>query len=258
MTATDKQQAHAVPASRPYFYVWAAATCVAVAFLGFTPTYFSPLLRGAFTAHPIVHIHGLVFFSWTLFFTYQSWLVASGRPTRHREVGLIGISLATAMSFLGLLVAISSANRAAAAGQIEAAKDFMIVPVTGIATFAILFACAIYYLRKIEIHKRLMLIATASILDAAVARWFLTFLAPPLPPGVTVAVPPVGVALPPAFIVDLIIVAGMVYDWRTRGKPHPVYFIAGGAVLVQQILRLPLSTTPAWDGIAAWLMGVMG
>ncbi len=258
MTTTSNDLAYAVQADRSYFYVWAAAACVAVAFLGFTPTYFAPLTRGTFAAHPIIHIHGMVFFSWTLFFTYQSWLVASGKPMRHRDVGLIGISLATAMTFLGLLAAISSANRAAAAGQFEAAKDFMIVPVSGIVMFAILFACAIYYSRRIEIHKRLMLMATSSILDAAVARWFLTFLAPPLPPGVTVAVPPVGVALPPAFIVDLIIVAGMVYDWRTRGKPHPVYFIAGGAVLVQQILRLPLSTTPAWDDIAAWLMGVMG
>ncbi len=240
-----------------YFYVWSALTCVVVAFLGFTPTYFAPLARGSFGASPIVHIHAMVFFSWTLFFTYQAWLVANGRTMRHRDVGLIGISFATAMTFLGLLVAVASAARAGALGFLSEAKHFMVVPVTGIGMFAVLFAFAIANVKNKEVHKRLMLVATASILDAAVARWFLTFLAPPLAPGAS-PVPPVGVALAPALLVDLIIIAGIIHDWRTRGRPHPVYLIAGGAVLVQQFLRVPISTTAVWDGIAVWLMHVAG
>lgn len=239
------------------FYVWSALACVAVAFLGFTPTYFAPLARGSFSAHPIVHIHGIVFFSWTLFFAYQSWLAASGRTMRHRDVGLIGISFATAMTFLGLMVAVESAARAGGLGFLSEGKRFMVVPFAGIVTFAVLFAFAVAYAKKKEVHKRLMLVATASILDAAVARWFLTFLAPPPAPGAS-PVPPVGVALPPALLVDLFIVAGIIYDWRTRGRPHPAYLLAGGAVLVQQLLRLPVSTTAAWDAVAVWLMHLSG
>ena len=240
-----------------YFYVWCALGCAVVAFLGFTPTYFAPLVRGSFSASPIVHIHGIVFFSWTLFFTYQAWLVANGRTMRHRDVGLIGISLATAMTFLGLLVAVASATRAGALGFLGDAKHFMIVPVAGISTFAVLFAIAIANVKNKEVHKRLMLVATASILDAAVARWFLTFLAPPPAPGAS-PVPPVNVAIGPALLVDLFIIAGIVHDWRTRGRPHPAYLIAGGAVLAQQLLRAPISTTAAWDGIAAWLLHLAG
>jgi hypothetical protein len=77
----------AVQARSSYFHVWSALTCAAVAFLGFTPTYFAPLTQGSFRANPIVHIHGIVFFSWTLFFTYQAWLVANGRTMRYRDVG---------------------------------------------------------------------------------------------------------------------------------------------------------------------------
>ena len=47
------------------FYTWMATACVAVAFLGFIPTYFQPLAAGAFKANPVVHLHGLVFFAWT-------------------------------------------------------------------------------------------------------------------------------------------------------------------------------------------------
>ena len=256
MTTTSTAQS-TVQVRSSQFYFWTALTCVAVAFLGFTPTYFKPLAQGSFAAHPIVHIHALVFFSWTLFFAFQAWLVANGRTVRHREIGLIGISLATAMVFLGLLVAIDSATRGGNLGFLSQAKQFMVLPVTGIATFAVLFAFAIAYVKNKDVHKRLMLVATASILDAAVARWFLTFLAPPVAPGDS-PIPPVAIALPPALLVDLIIVAGIVHDWRTRGRPHPAYLIAGGAVLIQQLLRVPISTTAAWDGIAVWLMHVSG
>jgi len=180
-----------------YFYVWSALACAAVAFLGFVPTYFAPLARGSFSASPIVHIHGIVFFSWTLFFTYQTWLVANGRTMRHRDVGLIGISFATAMTFLGLLVAVASAARAGSLGFLSEAKQFMVVPVAGITTFAVLFAFAIANVTHKEVHKRLMLVATASILDAGIARLFFTFLAPPLAPG-SAPVPPVGPTLPAA------------------------------------------------------------
>lgn len=257
MTTNAATLPGAAAARSSHFYLWSALACAAVAFLGFTPTYFAPLARGAFNASTIVHIHGIVFFSWTLFFVYQSRLAGTGRITRHRDVGLIGISLATAMTFLGLLVAVASANRAGALGFLNEAKQFMIVPVAGIVTFAVLFGFAIAYVKHKDIHKRLMLVATASILDAAIARWFLTFLAPPPVPGAS-PVPPVGVAIPPALLCDLFIVAGIVHDWRTRGRPHPVYLIAGAAVLAEQLLRAPISTTVMWDHIATWLMHVTG
>lgn len=247
----------AAQAPGSYFYVWSALACVVVAFLGFAPTYFAPLAQGSFRAHPIVHIHGIVFLSWTLFFTYQAWLVANGRTIRHRDVGLIGISFATAMTFLGLMVAVDAVARNGALGFLNEAKAFMVVPVAGIVTFAVLFAFAIANVKNKEVHKRLMLVATASILDAAVARWFLTFLAPPLAPGAS-PVPTVNLALPPALLVDLIIVAGIIRDWRTRGRPHPAYLIAGAGVLVQQLLRAPISTTAVWDRIAVWLLHVTG
>lgn len=247
----------AVEVRHTYFYVWTAWCFVAVAFLGFTPTYFAPLLRGAFQAAPIVHIHASVFFLWTLLYAWQAWLVASGRTLRHREFGLLGISVATAMTLLGLMVAVAAAERVAALGFLQEGKAFMIVPVSGILTFAVLFALAIGNIQHKDVHKRLMLVATASMLDAPVARWFLTFLAPPLAPGAA-PVPPVEVTLMPALLVDLFIIVGIIHDWRSRGRPHPVYLIAGAGVLVQQLLRAPLSTTAAWDGIAGWLMHVAG
>ena len=40
----------------------------------------------------------LLFFAWSLYFAFQSWLAASGKIARHRAIGVIGVSLATAMT----------------------------------------------------------------------------------------------------------------------------------------------------------------
>src|SRR3954470_15883580 len=119
-----------------YFYFYMALSFAAVAFIGFAPTYWMPMAKGTFQAAPVYHLHGLIFFSWTLFFIFQTWLAASGQTLRHRSVGLIGISLATAMIFFGILISILSVRRDTIAGMGDAARTFMIVPLTDIALFA--------------------------------------------------------------------------------------------------------------------------
>ena len=230
-----------------YFYAYMAIACMAAAFLGFAPTYWLPLARGTFSANPIVHVHGLVFSAWTVFVVYQTWLAASGRLLRHRAAGLIGVSFATAMTILGTLAAINQMKSAAALGLAEAGRTFAIVPLGSIAFFAVVIAFALGNVRRPEWHKRLMVVATVSILDAAVARWFLVFLAPPDAAGP----PPVDVDLAPALITCVLIMIGIVHDWRTRGRPHAAYLIGVGSLVGLKFLQVPLSTTWAWQSVAA-------
>jgi hypothetical protein len=242
--------AAAAPAAQFYFNM--ALACAAVAFLGFAPTYFLPLAKGSLSATPVIHIHGVLFFAWTLFFVFQSWLAASGRVMRHRSVGMIGISLATAMTIFGFLVGVGAMKRSAAIGQADEGIAFVIVPWSGVLFFAIVVAIGIAMVRRPEVHKRLMLLASISILDAAVARWFLTFLAPPGPPGP----PPVVVTIPPAFVAYLLLVVAMVHDWRTRGRPHKVYVIGGLVLVAIKILNLPISATHAWHSFAGGILAM--
>lgn len=235
-----------------YFYVYMAATCAGVAFVGFAPTYWLPVAAGTFAARPIMHVHGIVFFSWTVFFVFQTWLAASGRVQRHRSIGMIGISFATAMTILGVLAAIALMQNAAAQGLADAGKAFAIVPIISIIFFAITIITAIANIRRPELHKRLMLLAAISILDAPIARWFLTFLAPSGPPGP----PPVAVDIPPSLVAFLLLVIAMVFDGRTRGRPHPVYSAGSGLFLALKFLQAPASETAAWHAIATWLLAL--
>jgi hypothetical protein len=164
MTALiDDVRARAI-ASSPgrYFYFYMALPCMAVAFLGFAPTYWLPLASGSFSSTPVVHFHGLLFFTWTLYFAFQTWLAASGRTARHRTMGMIGVSLATAMTIFGFLVAVNAMKRSAAIGQLDAGIAFAIVPLSGILFFAVVFGLAVANTGRPETHKRLMLLAGIS------------------------------------------------------------------------------------------------
>ena len=252
-TLTDINSPRAFAQSQTgYFYFYMALACVAVAFLGFAPTYFVPLASRSFSASPVVHFHGLLFFAWTIFFAFQTWLAASGKITRHRTIGMIGVSMATAMTVFGFLVAVNAMKRSAAIGQTNEGIAFAVVPLSGILFFAVVFILAVAAVKRPETHKRLMLLAGISLLDAAVGRWFLTFLAPPGPLGP----PPVPVTIPPAFVAYLLLVVAIIFDWRTRGRPHPVYVYGGAALIAVKLLNWPISVTPLWHSFAGGILAL--
>jgi len=242
--------------SGPQFYVRMAAACVAVAVIGFAPTYWLPLFRGTLDVPRIAHVHAAVFYGWTLLFLLQTRLASARKVPRHRAWGVFGVALATTMCFVGMAAAITSLKQSTADGFGDAVRAFTIVPVSGIVFFAVLFTVALLKVKQLETHKRLMLVATVSLLQAAVGRWFVIFLAPASIGAGPVGPPPVFVTVMPGLVSDLLIVAAMVHDRRAIGRVHPVYWIAGGALVAVQVLRVPLSTTAAWTHIANWLLTV--
>jgi hypothetical protein len=111
-------------AQRERFYVRMATACLEVAVIGFLPSYWMPMFRGISVG--------------------QTSLVAGGRIVRHREMGVAGVALATAMVLVGLGMAINSMKVREAAGAGDAARVFSSVSVTGI----LLVAAAVMNTRK--------------------------------------------------------------------------------------------------------------
>ncbi|MEO7151366.1 MAG: hypothetical protein ABIX46_06610 [Burkholderiaceae bacterium] len=239
---------------RSRFYVVMAGLFVLGAFGGFVPTYWAPLTSGAFKAAPIIHIHGTLFFAWTLFFFIQTALVASGRVLNHRDWGLAGIALATAMTISIVLTAIHTIKVAQGIGMADEARRFTVVSLSGAVLFAGFVATAIANVRRPDVHKRLMLLAMVPLMNAAIARLFKAAFAPPD----AIGPPPVFIALPPGLFVDLAIVAGIVHDWRTRGRPHPVYLWGGAVLLAVQIGTVPVGASATWLAIARWVESLAG
>ena len=240
-----------------HFYVWMAAACALIAFGSFAETYWLQLPAGTFVGSPIIHLHGALFSAWTILLLSQATLVAQGRLENHRAWGLVGISLATAMVVVGLGATINTLGIGLAAGYGDASLSFSVLPVSTIALFAGFFIAAIVNIKRPEAHKRLILLATISLLQAAIARVFFVLITgggPGLRPGLGPP-PPLDIGLVPSLLVELLILAGIIYDWRTRGRPHPVWLIGAAIMTAVILMRGPFATTSAWLATADFLAG---
>jgi hypothetical protein len=240
------------------FYRRMAYACAAIAFAGFTPTYWAPVLTATFAGGALVHAHGLLFSAWMIFFIVQATTAGSGHYERHRALGYLGISLATAMLLLGLAVAVRSMGIGIAAGQDAAARAFAIVPITIVLFFAATVAAALANVRRPEVHMRLMLVASIAILPPAIARLVFLVLAPAGAVLGPATPPPVALSLVPNFAANLLLVVAIVRDIRQRGRPHPAYLVAGACLLFVQVARVPFASTDAWYRITNWLLTLGG
>jgi hypothetical protein len=64
------------------------------------------------------------------------------------------------------------------------------------------------------------------------------------------------VTIPPAIIAYLLLVVAIVHDWRTRGRPHPVYVYGGLALITVKFLNWPISVSPAWHSLAGGILAM--
>ena len=236
------------------FYVWMAVVFVLIAFGGFLPTYWAPVVSGTFHAPPIVHIHGTLLFSWTLFYLLQTTLVASGRTPRHRSWGLFGISLFSVMICSILVTRVTLMQIEESQGFGEASLRFSAIAFCSVPLLVAFFASAISNIRRPEIHKRFMYLLMTGLMIPALGRVFLTMFAPP---G-AVGPPPPFVVIAPTLTASLLIFVAIAYDWRTRGKPHPVYIYGGTVLIAWTILIVPFANTNLWLAIARSLRALGG
>jgi len=246
----------AVSSDSRRFYVWMAGVFVLIAFSGFTPTYWLRLAQGTIHVPPIVHVHGFLLFSWTLFYFVQTALVASGRTLSHRSWGLFGIALFSVMVCSIIATRVTLLKLEDANGVGDAGKRFSAVSMLALPLMIGLFAAAIANIRKPEVHKRLMYVLMASLMTPAIGRVFLLLL---VPGGKANGIPPPPfVALPPSLIAFLLIIVAMVYDWKTRGRPHKVYIYGGSLVLLEAFAVVPIAGTQWWMSFATALQHLFG
>jgi hypothetical protein len=203
-----------------------------VVFIGFAPTYFLRALSDQPALSWLVHLHGALFTAWIVLLLVQTTLVAAKRTDLHRMLGVAGGVLAASTIPVGYIVAISAARR----GALPA--GFLIVPIGGLIVFPILTGAAFLLRRRHDCHKRLMLIATIELLNAAVDRL----------PGVLAA------GLTPFYPgTDLFLLALVAYDTVTLRRIHPATLWGGLFLVSMQALRVEFMNASVWLAVARWL-----
>jgi hypothetical protein len=221
------------------FYVGMALAIAVTVFAGFSRTYFLKAHFGTPPLSLLLHVHGIVFTTWVLFFLAQTILVATGRTYLHRRMGVVGAVLAALVLIVGTTTAILRVKGGSAPIPGVPPLAFLAIPLFDMLVFGTLVATAIYFRQRSETHKRLMTLAMIAMLPAPIARLPFAFLK----------------AGPPAFfgLADLFIIAILLYDVTTRKKVHPATVWGGLLIVASQPLRLMIAGTPAWIAFAGWL-----
>lgn len=239
---------------RGRFFVWLSWLFLFIAFAGFWPTYWAPLLAGEFTGKPVLHVHAVAMLAWTGLYVWQVQQVARGQVQDHRAWGMLGIALITLVACTVVLSAINSIKVAEEVGMAHEARVFSIVSLSGIALILGLIAVAIRFIHKPDVHKRLMTLSFVPLLEAPMARPFMVLLSPPD----AIGPPPVYVTILPSLTINLIIIAMLVYDRRTLGRFHPATVWGGISIIAVQGLCIPISGTPVWMAIARFVESLAG
>jgi hypothetical protein len=238
-------KAKAAPRKGRRFYIGLAALMAVIAVVGFWPKFFGPLLTtGRSSLAPVVQFHGAVYSGWVLLFATQVILVATGRVRLHQKVGRFAIYYGLALIPVGALAAFHRFYNQLAAGiELAQAQLKLLEPLTDITVFTAFFIAAIVYRRKPEIHKRLMIVATTTLMVAAVSRLCNVFFLHN--PVVPYKVAYFSIWFSP-------IVAAMAYDYIKRRVISPIYPL-GLVAFVILAQRKHLATTDTWTDIATWL-----
>ena len=224
-------------------YILAAIVTPLIVLAGFARTYYlKPFFNTPDLPGRIVHLHGIVMTAWVLLFITQVSLVATRRTRVHQRLGIAGGVLAALVVIVGILTALFAAARGATPGP--PALAFLVVPLGDMLVFSVLIGLALYFRRKLQVHKRLMLLAAINLLTPAIARIPLSFIAN---------------GGPLAFfgLTDLVLLAFVAYDTVKHRRLHPVFLWGSIFIIAMQPLRLLLAGTSVWMNFAAALVALV-
>lgn len=227
---------------RVFFGGMAILLCIAV-IIGFFPTYFGAGMLRAPLPSPILHFHGAAFSLWMILFLVQSALISVHRVAWHRSLGTIAFCLPPLMVTLGVIAAIDALRRGVRIGPLDPAVSLSI-PLLGIACFSLVILAAWRTRRRPDAHKRLVLIATIALVDAALGRfpWDKLGLSP-----AAGAVTGLGILILLVIVYDLIALRRI---HRSTAWAAPLTFAVGA-------FSVPIGMTAAWHAFAGWLLRVV-
>ena len=228
-------------------YLLAAVLVPLIVLAGFARTYY---LKSFFPTpalpNLIVHLHAIIMTAWVVLFIVQVTLVAKRQTKLHQRLGIFGAVLAALVFVVGILTGLYAAARFVDNPSLVPAGGpppllFLIIPLGDMVIFAILISAALYYRKRLDIHKRLMLLAAINLLTPAIARIPLAF---------------IEAGGPLAFfgLTDLVLIGFVAFDTVRHKRLHPAFLWGGLFLILMQPLRIILAPTNAWISFAAALV----
>jgi hypothetical protein len=190
----------------------------------------------------LLHLHGVLMTAWFALFFVQTCLIATHRVAVHRRLGVLGLALAIFMVVVVVTVLVGAVARDVrnpAAGPRSIL--FLGTGLANIAVFSTLVGAAIALRRRADFHKRLMLLATLTILVAALARIPLGFIERG---GLSAAI----------LLADLGIAFVVAVDTFRNRRLHPAFAWGTALFVISMHLANIGARTHAWTRFATWMV----
>jgi hypothetical protein len=160
---------------RSSFYVGISGALLLIVFIGFFRTlYFRVFLNVPEIPLSLI-AHGVVLTAWFVGIFVQAVLVKTRRIDIHRRLGWFFVAVGMAVVLISLFVTLNFVPRLRSIGvDIEAAlanaSSVVWTDFVALVVFLTFLSLAVALRRRPEVHKRLMVLASISILSPAIAR----------------------------------------------------------------------------------------
>lgn len=237
---------------RSSFYLFITIAISFTAFWGFTYTYFAPVIAGTYPeVSPALHIHGWSFFLWYLLVPIQALLMATGKRHLHMTLGSASLVLATVMVFTGVLVASVRIEHALSATEVNEFVTlwafFGQLIMYNMILFVIFYGTAIARRKQPDIHKRMIVLASACALPAAIFRIIVGL-------GDLYWLTTPAWVIPAAFILPAVfILIAMAHDRIVKGSVHRAYIIGLTILLALHGFGLITAGTATGEAISRFM-----
>ncbi len=250
LTSPSGALTRAARRGRTRFFLAIAGAILAIVLVGFAPTLYLRALFDVPAIPGLLYLHGTLLTAWFALVVTQAALVRAGNVALHRRLGVAGVALGVALVIVSTVVTLRFVDRVLHAptamdSDLSVALGFGAqAPLLGIAAtalwgnltsltmFSVLVCCAVLARRRGDVHKRLMVLASVSILAPAIARisrW----------PGLGGDLGPL---VPSVFLSLLFAMVG--FDLFARRRVHWVTVVGGGFVVLGIVGSTLVATSP--------------
>jgi len=238
-----------------------AIVFVIVAVTGFAPRSLAIVAGTRPTPPLIVHLHAATMSAWLVLLLAQTLFMGAGRPDIHKSLGVTSFVLGPAMflmmstlvirGFLGVLNP-ATAPPLQLLGNAVAFQTFIMARAALL--FGLFFVWAIAVRKSApETHKRMIILATFMVIDAAIARV-------PWLPGAYIRDGGAPVSIFTGYdlthLYQLLLLAPvLIYELIRFGRVHWVYLLGIGLFMASAVSAHFAWNSPAWAQMVANLIG---
>lgn len=231
------------------FFLAFVAACWLGTVMGFAPAVIARFTGQAdYKASIVLQVHAFAYPGWLVLLTLQVLLIRLKRPALHQLLGLSALGLIPVMAVTGVWSEILAQRFRGPEDLL--AQSFFIVPLFYTFAFVILAGLALMRRKDAAAHKRLILLATATIVGAAYTRWWGAAIMDVTGDGFF------GMIANTFTPFWLMAGAAVLYDQITRRQVHRVYLVALPLFAASHLAVSAIYQSDWWRPVSRAMTGI--